>query len=771
MSRPDSALTFHLIPHVHWDREWYLSRSGFLARLVPMMDGLLEQLEADPSLRFHLDGQMVLVEDYLQVVPDARGTVEALVRRGQLGIGPWYVLADELIPTGVSLRKNLSLGIRLARELGGEVPVLYSPDAFGHPAGLPDLAAEFGIRWAVLWRGLGSVPGAAGDFHRWTGPAGRSVLVHHLPPEGYEFGIDLVTAGDRLPEVWRRLRSRLLDRAAGPEVAVFVGADHHAPAPSLGGLVSRIRALEPEARVRFSGLAEYFQAAERSTEDPAVAARVGAIQGELRWSPGHTWSLQGVASSRARLKRLHATAERRLIAADRIAPAAEQALLAATWRRLLESQFHDTLCGCCADSVAAEQEVRLQGVLDVADEMIRRSAFAAIGHDPDRAREQPDDARPTLLALNPGTRFPGGVVIAETTWFDRDVLVGPPGNREPAEGLGYRAFHLVAPDGAPVPVQVLRVEPGYERVDAPRHYPDLDRVDRVWIAAWLDPIDGAAVARYRVAEGALEPATVENPVTVTGSGLDNGLVTVTATRSGVTILDRASGRRLDGLLTLESEADAGDLYTPAIVAGTTRRAVQLGRRTLATGPLVGAFEVRWTLRPARGGAVHGRTVVSLRAGDPTVRVAIEFDHWAANHRLRVRLPIAARTVSAGAPLGSERRGAGAAARSWPDEAELPTAPATEFVATTTPQCRIELPGHFEYEADGRGDLLVTLVRAVGELSREDLATRRGHAGWVTPTPGAQEPGRHRVDLTIGVAGHQEPSFGRVLPIWIRAAVG
>ena len=79
-----TRLTFHLIPHVHWDREWYLTRSVFTARLVPAMDRLLELLESAPRLRFHLDGQMILIEDYLSVVPGARGTIEALVRRGQL---------------------------------------------------------------------------------------------------------------------------------------------------------------------------------------------------------------------------------------------------------------------------------------------------------------------------------------------------------------------------------------------------------------------------------------------------------------------------------------------------------------------------------------------------------------------------------------------------------------------------------------------------------------------------------------------------------------
>ena len=57
--------TFHLIPHTHWDREWYLPESILLARLVPALDDLLVRLHADPSTAFLLDGQTILVEGAL----------------------------------------------------------------------------------------------------------------------------------------------------------------------------------------------------------------------------------------------------------------------------------------------------------------------------------------------------------------------------------------------------------------------------------------------------------------------------------------------------------------------------------------------------------------------------------------------------------------------------------------------------------------------------------------------------------------------------------
>src|SRR5207247_1205294 len=113
-----SGLIFHLIPHTHWDREWYLPRAAFQARLVTALDDLLERLQADPGYRsFLLDGQTVLVADYLSARPDRKAEVKALVKTGRLQVGPWYVLADELIPSGEALVRNLLLGAADAERL------------------------------------------------------------------------------------------------------------------------------------------------------------------------------------------------------------------------------------------------------------------------------------------------------------------------------------------------------------------------------------------------------------------------------------------------------------------------------------------------------------------------------------------------------------------------------------------------------------------------------------------------------------------------------
>jgi len=103
-----TAYIFHLIPHTHWDREWFLPRASFHARLVTMFDELVERLQTDTAFKtFLLDGQTVLVEDYLRARPERENDVKALVKTGRLQVGPWYVLADELIPSGESLVEDV----------------------------------------------------------------------------------------------------------------------------------------------------------------------------------------------------------------------------------------------------------------------------------------------------------------------------------------------------------------------------------------------------------------------------------------------------------------------------------------------------------------------------------------------------------------------------------------------------------------------------------------------------------------------------------------
>jgi len=779
-----TGLIFHLIPHTHWDREWYLPRAAFQARLVAALDELIERLQSDAAYRsFLLDGQTVLVEDYLRARPEREPDVRALVKTGRLQVGPWYVLPDEQIPSGEGLIRNLLLGAADADRLGGRLDVFYSPDAFGHPAVAPTLAREFGIRYGVVWRGLGGEPGQERDLYRWAGPDRKEILLWHLPPAGYEIGAALPADGERLFTAWAPVRRALVQRAAGKHVPVFIGADNHSPHPDVPRLRDLLAELDPQSAFRVSRLDEFFQAA-------GEGAKPAPLNGELRWSQRYAWTLQGVHGTRAPLKRRYSAAELALSrVAEPLAALARRSggrdrrpVLELTWRALVRCQFHDAIAGCTSDAVARAVEERLASVEALTAELVRGSVHDLVRHDPDVARERAAAAAPTLILWNPAARPRRGVMIADVTLFRRDVPVGPPplspsplppGSRAPREGPGYRPFALVSSDGRPVPVQILDRRVGTERLDAAHHYPDQDEVDQVRIALRAPTVSALGLGRLGLAPAGSgtrpEPSGEGAAVKGGGRSLVNHWIEVALESTGALALrDRRSGQRFFGVLRIEDGGDAGDTYTYCPPSGDRllKASGRIKVRRLAAGPLVAALEARFEI----GRRVGVRLVVMLHADSPVVRCIFELENRSGWHRLRARVPTGLSSTSAlaGDAFGAVLRPAVVAdPREYPLETPVRTAPGHRFVAAASGArgMAILAPGFFEYEWTPRGDLVVTLLRAVGELSRADLPARPGHAAWPTPTPLAQSPGSSRVELALAPVSRAELDRGDVLPGW------
>ena len=176
----DHPVDILLVSHTHWDREWYRTFEAFRARLVDTVDRVLELLAEDPGWKFVLDGQSIVVEDYLAVRPGRRADLEQVVRDGRLALGPWYVQPDSLLPAGESLVRNLLEGRRVAESVGACSTVAYVPDSFGHPAQFPQLFAGFGLGPMVYWRGNGDELDRLGPIYRWVAPDGSSVLAYQL---------------------------------------------------------------------------------------------------------------------------------------------------------------------------------------------------------------------------------------------------------------------------------------------------------------------------------------------------------------------------------------------------------------------------------------------------------------------------------------------------------------------------------------------------------------------------------------------------------------
>lgn len=755
---PRDAVTIHVVSHTHWDREWYASLARFRQRLVALVDELIDDPPADGA-SFLLDGQMVVIDDYLDVRPDRADALRTLLVRGAIEAGPWFVLADELIPGAEALVRNLLAGRRALARLGGAAPpVLYCPDSFGHPAALPALAAGFGMNLIILSRGFGSARWPAHDFTRWIAPSGEMSVLYHLSKKGYDIGENLPADPVQARERWAAMRDDLLARSRFGVALLPNGADHHARQTRLAeALVALHDAARPND-VRGSSLSA-FAADVRAR---AVSATLAEVRGELRDSYGFMWTLQGTFATRAHQKRRNARAERLLVrdaepwaALARLRGAPSRApLVHAAWRSVLLSHPHDTLCGCSTDDVARAMDARLDDA-DAQSAGIREDAIHdLIGYVPDAAREQRAEWKPMVVVRNAAARTRSGVAILRVSSFVSDVRVGANASPGPVE----QATPSTRAIGDVLCQQVLARRMEHERTEAPRHYPDDDIVQIADIAAWVDDVPGYGV-RCLPHRARAKRSDPPNPARSGDRQISNGRVTVAVdAMGGVTLTDSASGRTVTSALVWDSRTDLGDLYTASV---RDQRFVPTfrGARVTHRGPVRAAIETRWTFGAARE-RTDARVTCIIDADAPFVRIHADGVNGASDHHLRLGLATGVRAarVFADAMFGPvERKRLDVSPRDAAMEQPPPTDPLHRYVTLCTDAAGATLfsDGLAEYEATDEGVVFVTLVRSVGELSRNDLPERPGHAGWPTSTPEAQCHGPFAAELAVMLHGPRD----------------
>src|SRR5213082_613537 len=269
-------------------------------RLVKLLDALLPMLEADASYaRFLLDGQTVVIDDYLEIRPDAHATLERLAAAGRISVGPWMVLMDEFMVSGETMVRDLQYGLARAYELGGAMEVGYLPDMFGHVAQMPQLFRLAGLEHAVTWRG---VPAAVEQTaFWWEAPDGSRVRTEYLYGS-YSNGRDIPIDPDALV---RRASDYQVELGAARlgSMLLMNGTDHQMPQPWLGHVVAEANERQRDYRFVVTSLAEYLPA--QPTDGLLTVA------GELR-SGARANLLMGVGSNRVDVHRACAAAERAL---------------------------------------------------------------------------------------------------------------------------------------------------------------------------------------------------------------------------------------------------------------------------------------------------------------------------------------------------------------------------------------------------------------------------------------------------------------------------
>jgi len=767
-------LDIHVVSHTHWDREWYLTYEQFRLRLVALVDRLLDLLDEEPGYKyFHLDGQTIVLEDYLELRPEQEPRLRAAIRSGRILIGPWYVMPDEFLVSGEAIVRNLLRGNRISREFGSPMPVGYLPDLFGHVAQMPQIWRQIGLDNTILWRGFG---GRDAEYW-WEAPDGSRVLMMHLPPEGYcnatRLVFDPAAAMARAAEKigYERARTRT------GQALLMNGVDHVEPQAAIPALIDHLSAA-PDQRARHSTLPAYVAAVRAAVE--AANPQLETVVGELRSGTDYANLLPGVLSARVYLKQQNAEVQSLLESyAEPLAVLASMAdasfrypsgELRHAWKLLLQNHPHDSICGCSIDAVHEENMTRFARARQVAA-AICDGALDAIAD----AVPAPPAGVVRAVVVNTDAIARSRVVEA---FIDLPIDSAEPWRAVDADALdrpvtfwprGSTIAGVRTADGTPVDFQILDERDAVHHEMSRYETPWALNVRRVHVAWWAPSMPPCG---YTVFDFAVAPSPREVPGTDGGNTAENERFRISATADGTfDVTDVATGEIYRGVAALEDVGDVGDEYNYCPPAQdrrvTNADATVVGISCVADGPLRTTMRVELDLavpraadadRTRRSASIVPTRVTidaTLDRGSPRVGFGVTVRNDASDHRLRIRFPTNASIEAARADTAFDvvsRPARVPVPAAITNEAPVSAAPMTSFVDAGDARVGAAVIGKglMEYEVlDDRRSVAITLIRAVGDLSRNDLATRpSGHAGPPVATPGAQCHGTHRFSIAF-----------------------
>lgn len=418
----------HIISHSHWDREWYLPYEKHHMLQIEFMDTLIETLESDNKFRsFHLDGQTIMLEDYLQVRPNKKEVLKKLIMEGRLKVGPWYVLQDEWLTSSEANVRNLLVGCRDAKEYGDVCKIGYFPDSFGNIGQAPQILKGTGIDAAVFGRGVkptgfNNKVEDGNDFESkyselyWESPDGSKVL-GILFANWYCNGMEIPTDEDESRKYWGE-KIKEAEKYASTEHLLFMnGCDHQPVQTDLSEALDTARRIYPEIDFVHSNFEDYIKEVNESKrEDLAV------VKGELRSQQTDGWyTLANTASSRIYLKQMNSRCQ---MLYEKIAePLATivykeglnypHELFIYGWKTLMQNHPHDSICGCSVDDVHREMITRFKKAENIALHIIDESLkFLSNKIDRSIFENINKDAKPFFI-VNPSGYNKDGVVEIE----------------------------------------------------------------------------------------------------------------------------------------------------------------------------------------------------------------------------------------------------------------------------------------------------------------------------------------------------------------------
>lgn len=745
----------HVIPHSHWDREWYFTTSRSKVYLQKDLKDVLDTLEAQPEMKFMLDAQASLLDDYLAWEPQDAERISKLVKAGQLVIGPWYTQTDQMVISAESIVRNMFYGLRRCAQFGPVMNVGYVPDSFGQAGNMPQIYRSFGMDTSVFWRGVCDDMVSHTDFE-WEGDDGSVVLASQIP-FGYYIGGNIPEKEPESSEFWKKECLEKMGHGATDNIYFPNGFDQAPVRTNLPELIRKRNDADPDNKYVISTVEEYLQDVKDAHPELEV------VKGELLMAK-HSRIHKSIFSSRSDLKAENTAVqnyvanilEPLLVISASLGNEYPKKAVEHIWKLLFENAAHDSIGSCIADTVNEDVHTRNKQAMD------------------------------TALAL----AELHGRLIATAVSGDKNQLSWTVINTLPEPRRGVHVFKTYVPSdsfgivddkGEPVSYSILSMRDLTEYVLNqtivlnPSDQPAGPQKVFEAVVAMEYEAPAMGYVQYRIAEN-----STAVPVEARDS-LENDFYKITINENGsLDILEKQSGYLYRNQAVLEENGDDGDSfnYSPSRQDMVIRSTDFKPRIHIRGSKLVQEAEISFEMMvPAD---LEKRTqgiadtvlpvtlTVTLKKGDPVIGFKADIDNHGLSHRLCVLFDAQMQTAFnfADQQFGSIRRpntyekemawynqaanekteaAAGqpvnwAQSNAW-QEPPISIEPCQSYAALSEDDrtAAVFPQGVREYEIVDDSVIRLTLFRTYGFMGKENLLYRPGRASGesIIETPDAQ----------------------------------
>lgn len=780
----------YIISHSHWDREWYMAYEQHHMRLIELIDDLLELFEVDPSFNsFHLDGQTIILDDYLQVRPEKRQAIQQAINEGKLRIGPFYILQDDFLISSESNVRNMLIGMEESRKWGTPVMLGYFPDTFGNMGQTPQLMKQAGISAAAFGRGVKPIgfdnqvleaENYSSQYSEmwWKGPD-QTAIFGLLFANWYSNGNEIPVEKEAALAFWKQKLADAEQYASTNHLLMMNGVDHQPVQKDISKAIHLANELFPDYEFIHSNFTDYLEAVQKD-----VPEDLGSVEGELTSQETDGWyTLANTASARVYLKQWNTKVQRQL--ENITEPLATMAYevsgnyphdqLDYAWKTLMQNHPHDSICGCSVDSVHREMIPRFEKADEVGKYLAQDSLeqlTAAID-----TTGFPKDSFPFVIVNTAGMDKTGEAEITIELERKRFAEGIPEQLYQELENLPKRKYHVETKSGATIPAILSEetVQFGYDLPKDRFRVPYMARMIKVTLP--LENMPAFSWETFALVEGEAKAEEKETMIHQSGRIIENGPLHLTIEKNGtITMEDRKNKRKLNNLHIFEDIGDIGNEYifkqpfcdqpilssnkensevkvlvdTPEIAKISILQEMEIpvsaDERLEKEQQMVVEFRYRKAERSKEKRILQIKTIMTIRKDSKKIDFETTLDNQMKDHRLRVLFPTKLHVEHHEADSIFEVvKRPTHVSKSW----ENPTNPQHQqaFVNIHDEEYGVTV-GNFglnEYEVTEDGQIAVTLLRSVGEL---------GDWGYF-PTPEAQCLGEHRFNYSIELHGPEE----------------